>query len=171
MGKNYALHIKEMGGQAPTAPVLFMKPTTSYVFEGQPILLDPKVQGRNESESGWRPVRDRAFRQSASINTHTLGRTSRQIGSVHHEVELAVVVDKLARRVPEGKALEHVGGYALAIDLTARDLQAQAKKVGCGVCGCVGVWTWGWGWGACQHKGFWDPSDRRPTDPLHQPSG
>lgn len=43
MGKNYALHIKEMGGQAPKAPVLFMKPTTSYVFEGQPILLDPKV--------------------------------------------------------------------------------------------------------------------------------
>lgn len=43
MGKNYALHIKEMGGHAPKAPVLFMKPTTSYVFEGQPILLDPKV--------------------------------------------------------------------------------------------------------------------------------
>lgn len=49
VGKNYALHIKEMGGQAPAAPVLFMKPTTSYVFEGQPILLDPKVlQGRKE---------------------------------------------------------------------------------------------------------------------------
>jgi hypothetical protein len=45
VGKNYALHIKEMGGQAPKAPVLFMKPTTSYVFEGQPIRLDPKVSG------------------------------------------------------------------------------------------------------------------------------
>lgn len=56
-----------------------------------------------------------------------------QIGSVHHEVELAVVVDKRARRVPEGQALEHVGGYALAIDLTARDLQAEAKKVGMGL--------------------------------------
>jgi len=48
---------------------------------------------------------------------------------VHHEVELAVVVDCLARRVPEAQALEHVGGYALAIDLTARDLQEEAKKV------------------------------------------
>lgn len=60
---------------------------------------------------------------------------------MHHEVELAVVVDKLARRVPEGQAMEHVGGYALAIDLTARDLQAQAKKV----CGCVWVWVDGRG--------------------------
>jgi acylpyruvate hydrolase len=52
-----------------------------------------------------------------------------QIGAVHHEVELAVVVDRLARKVPEAKALEHAGGYALAIDLTARDLQEEAKKV------------------------------------------
>jgi acylpyruvate hydrolase len=49
---------------------------------------------------------------------------------VHHEVELAVIVDRLARKVPETTALEHVGGYALAIDLTARDLQEEAKKVG-----------------------------------------
>lgn len=65
---------------------------------------------------------------------HTPSVPLRQIGSVHHEVELAVVVDKLARKVPENKALDHVGGYALAIDLTARDLQAEAKKVCWGVC-------------------------------------
>ncbi|KAL1936809.1 hypothetical protein VTP01DRAFT_943 [Rhizomucor pusillus] len=49
---------------------------------------------------------------------------------VHHEVELAVVIGKEARDCVESQAMEHIAGYALAIDLTARNLQNEAKQKG-----------------------------------------
>jgi len=49
---------------------------------------------------------------------------------VHHEVELAVIIGKAGARIPAGRAMEHVLGYAVMIDVTARDLQARAKKAG-----------------------------------------
>ncbi|CAM0877633.1 unnamed protein product [Alopecurus aequalis] len=50
--------------------------------------------------------------------------------SLHHEVELAVVISCRARNVPEASAMDFVGGYALALDMTTRDLQSVAKSVG-----------------------------------------
>ncbi|HVU72609.1 MAG TPA: fumarylacetoacetate hydrolase family protein [Mycobacteriales bacterium] len=38
IGKNYADHAKEMGGDAPTTPVVFMKPSTAIVGPGDPIV-------------------------------------------------------------------------------------------------------------------------------------
>jgi 5-carboxymethyl-2-hydroxymuconate isomerase len=52
------------------------------------------------------------------------------LGSVHHEVELVVVIGRSGRAIPEGEALEHVLGYAVGLDLTLRDLQSEAKKKG-----------------------------------------
>jgi 2-keto-4-pentenoate hydratase/2-oxohepta-3-ene-1,7-dioic acid hydratase in catechol pathway len=49
---------------------------------------------------------------------------------VHHEVELAVIIGKGGSKIPVEKALGHVLGYAVLIDVTARDLQAKAKKAG-----------------------------------------
>ncbi len=49
---------------------------------------------------------------------------------VHHEVELAVVLKSGKRSIPAASALEHVYGYAVALDMTRRDLQAEAKKAG-----------------------------------------
>ncbi len=37
IGMNYRAHIEEMGGVEPPAPVVFMKPATSLVPEGEPI--------------------------------------------------------------------------------------------------------------------------------------
>jgi 2-keto-4-pentenoate hydratase/2-oxohepta-3-ene-1,7-dioic acid hydratase in catechol pathway len=42
---------------------------------------------------------------------------------VEHEAELAVVIGRRARRVSPERALEHVFGYTIACDVTARDLQ------------------------------------------------
>ena len=49
---------------------------------------------------------------------------------LHHEVELAVAIGTGGRDIEEGAALDHVYGYAASIDLTRRDLQAEAKKAG-----------------------------------------
>jgi len=37
VGKNYAEHAREMGGEAPESPVVFLKPSTSVVGPGDPI--------------------------------------------------------------------------------------------------------------------------------------
>jgi 2-keto-4-pentenoate hydratase/2-oxohepta-3-ene-1,7-dioic acid hydratase in catechol pathway len=39
IGKNYAAHIEEMGGATPETPVVFLKPSTSVVGPGDPIVL------------------------------------------------------------------------------------------------------------------------------------
>ncbi|XP_058972726.2 uncharacterized protein [Pocillopora verrucosa] len=49
---------------------------------------------------------------------------------LHHEVELGVVISKTGVSIAESNAMDYVGGYALALDMTARDLQNKAKKLG-----------------------------------------
>ncbi|MGC1120695.1 MAG: fumarylacetoacetate hydrolase family protein [Candidatus Methanofastidiosia archaeon] len=49
---------------------------------------------------------------------------------VDHEVELAVIMKDRCKKVSADKALEFVMGYTVFIDVTARDLQAEAKKKG-----------------------------------------
>lgn len=39
VGKNYAAHAREMGAEAPTSPMLFLKPSTSVIGPGEPIAL------------------------------------------------------------------------------------------------------------------------------------
>ena len=49
---------------------------------------------------------------------------------VHHEVELVVVVGRGGSNISEKDALDHVGAYAVGLDMTARDLQLKAKQKG-----------------------------------------
>jgi 2-keto-4-pentenoate hydratase/2-oxohepta-3-ene-1,7-dioic acid hydratase in catechol pathway len=50
-----------------------------------------------------------------------------QSQNVHHEVELVAVIGTGGRRIPEARALNHVAAYAVGLDITARDLQNEAK--------------------------------------------
>ena len=49
---------------------------------------------------------------------------------LHHEVELGVVIGKRCKNVSQKEALDYVLGYCLALDITARDIQTEAKKNG-----------------------------------------
>jgi len=49
---------------------------------------------------------------------------------VHHEIELVVAMKSGGVDIPVERALEHVFGYGVGIDLTRRDLQGEAKKAG-----------------------------------------
>ncbi|MBU7035179.1 MAG: fumarylacetoacetate hydrolase family protein [Theionarchaea archaeon] len=49
---------------------------------------------------------------------------------VDHEVELAVVMKDRCKNVSAREALDFVMGYTVFIDVTARDLQAEARKKG-----------------------------------------
>ncbi len=53
-----------------------------------------------------------------------------QTSNVHHEVEMAIALKSGGSNIPLDEALDHVFGYALSLDMTRRDLQGQAKKMG-----------------------------------------
>ncbi|XP_071536052.1 oxaloacetate tautomerase FAHD1, mitochondrial-like [Panulirus ornatus] len=48
----------------------------------------------------------------------------------HHEVELGVVIGNKCQDVPEQDVMSCIAGYALTLDMTARDIQEEAKKKG-----------------------------------------
>lgn len=49
---------------------------------------------------------------------------------LHHEIELVVAIGKDGVNIDPQDALTHVWGYGVGLDLTRRDLQAQAKQMG-----------------------------------------
>lgn len=50
--------------------------------------------------------------------------------NLHFEVELVIAIGTGAAGIAEAQALQHVWGYAVGVDLTRRDRQAEAKKAG-----------------------------------------
>lgn len=92
IAKNYFEHAIEMGAtDVPPHPVVFQKPVTSVIGEGQTIRIPNGVE-------------------------------------VHHEIELAVLIGKEGKNIPTENVDEYVTGYALALDMTGRNVQAEAKK-------------------------------------------
>ncbi len=55
---------------------------------------------------------------------------------LHHEMELVVAIGKGGADIPRDAVMDHIWGAAVGIDLTRRDLQAEAKKMG-------RPWDWG----------------------------
>lgn len=95
VGRNYADHAREMGGDPNREPPFFFgKPRDAAVPGGGDIAYPPATS------------------------------------DLHHEVELVVALGRGGRDIPVEAALDCVYGYAVGIDLTRRDLQAQAKSKG-----------------------------------------
>ncbi|CAN6468735.1 unnamed protein product [Victoria cruziana] len=94
VGRNYAAHAKELGAALSEEPVLFLKPTSSYVQNGGTIEIPHSME------------------------------------SLVYEAELGIVVGKKARDVPQSSAMDFVAGYALGLDMTAKEMQNAAKAAG-----------------------------------------
>ncbi|MEQ9325817.1 MAG: fumarylacetoacetate hydrolase family protein [Rhodospirillales bacterium] len=54
----------------------------------------------------------------------------REAELVHHEAELAVIIGREGRRIPEGAALDHVFGYTAANDVSERVIQKSEMASG-----------------------------------------
>jgi 2-keto-4-pentenoate hydratase/2-oxohepta-3-ene-1,7-dioic acid hydratase in catechol pathway len=52
------------------------------------------------------------------------------LGSVHHEVELAILIGATLKQATEEHVAKAIVGYGVALDLTLRDLQGKLKKAG-----------------------------------------
>ena len=93
--------------------------------------------GRNYAahvaELGNRPAQDPVVfikPTSAILNAGGVIELPRFSNDVHYEAELVMLVGKGGKNIDQDQALEHIAGYGLGLDLTARDLQTQAKKAG-----------------------------------------
>lgn len=53
-----------------------------------------------------------------------------QAQQVDHEVELAIVISKRGKNIPMEESKKYIFGYTILLDMTARDIQAIAKKKG-----------------------------------------
>lgn len=50
--------------------------------------------------------------------------------NLNHEIELVAAIGRGGKNIPVEEALSHVWGWAVGVDLTRRDLQAEAKAKG-----------------------------------------
>lgn len=53
-----------------------------------------------------------------------------QTNNYQHEIELVVAIGKAGRDIPVERALEHVWGYGVGLDMTRRDLQFALRDKG-----------------------------------------
>uniref|UniRef100_H2ZHM7 Oxaloacetate tautomerase FAHD1, mitochondrial n=1 Tax=Ciona savignyi TaxID=51511 RepID=H2ZHM7_CIOSA len=93
VGRNYIDHCAELKNPVPSSPLIFLKPTSAYIREGEPMKIPTGCD------------------------------------SVHHEVELGIVISKNGSDIQQSQAMDYVG-YVLALDMTARDWQDKAKSKG-----------------------------------------
>lgn len=49
---------------------------------------------------------------------------------LHHEIEMIVAIGRGGADIPVEQALDHVFGYGVGLDMTRRDIQGVAKKMG-----------------------------------------
>ena len=93
--------------------------------------------GRNYAahavEMGHDPDREPPFffqKNPDDLNTTGSFPYPPQSADVHHEAEVAVFLKSGGTNIALDEALDHVYGYALSLDMTRRDLQGVAKKMG-----------------------------------------
>jgi len=63
VGKNYADHASEMGGEPPAEPVIFLKPSTAVCGPGDPVLRPSRLSDRVDFEGELAVVIGRIGRQ------------------------------------------------------------------------------------------------------------
>ena len=123
---------------------------TKFVIDPAPQVCLP-IRGSNESfpvrriycigrnyadhaiEMGHDPNKEPPFffqKNAQNVDTSGTFPYPPQTSDVHHEMELVVALKSGGAEISLDNALEHVYGYGLGLDMTRRDLQGEAKKLG-----------------------------------------
>ncbi|MEZ5918149.1 MAG: fumarylacetoacetate hydrolase family protein [Parvularculaceae bacterium] len=95
IGKNYADHAREMGGEPDKSyPIYFTKPASAIALSGATIPYPPRTS------------------------------------DFHYEMEMVIALGKSVFNASPADAAAAIYGYGCGLDMTRRDLQAQAKTRG-----------------------------------------
>ncbi|MGP1396056.1 MAG: fumarylacetoacetate hydrolase family protein [Inquilinaceae bacterium] len=117
----------------PTPPVAAMPVVGGGQFPVRRIYCIGRNYAAHAVEMGHDPDRESPFFfQKNPDNLDPSGEFPYppHTSDVHHEVELIVALKSGGKDIPVENALDHVWGYAVSLDMTRRDLQGEAKKMG-----------------------------------------
>ena len=113
---------------------------TALPFEGSEALFPVNrifCIGRNYAahavEMGHDPDREPPFfflKHASALETSGAFPYPPKTAEVHHEIEMVVALGRGGSDIAVADALDHIFGYAVGLDMTRRDLQAEAKKLG-----------------------------------------
>lgn len=116
---------------APPASVVLPIADAATMFPVNRIFCVGRNYAAHSREMGHDPDRESPFffsKFAACLVTDGTFRCPH--GDVHHEIELAVALAAGGRNIPAASAPDHIFGYAVALDMTRRDLQAELKRTG-----------------------------------------
>ncbi|MGH8598468.1 MAG: fumarylacetoacetate hydrolase family protein, partial [Gammaproteobacteria bacterium] len=103
VGKNYHEHVKEFANSGYDSSAISDAPPEA------PIVFSKLPQSVIASGA--------AIEQDASVSTHT-----------DYEAELGVIIGRGGRNIAQESALDHIFGYTIINDVTARDIQKTHKQ-------------------------------------------
>lgn len=122
-----------------TGPFAVPRPTipisgTGQSFPVRRIYCVGQNYAAHARESGGNPDRERPFYFMKPADAIVTDRSSipypPRTANLHHEIELVVAIGGAGEGVSVEEAQACIFGYAVGLDLTRRDLQAEAKKTG-----------------------------------------
>ena len=131
----------ESARQATPAPSYVVEPSitvlpvegSSAVFPVNRVFCIGRNYAAHAVEMGHDPDKEAPFfffKHASNITTENAFPYPSQSSDVHHEVEMVVALDKGGQDIAVEDALDHVFGYGVGLDMTRRDLQGEAKKLG-----------------------------------------
>jgi fumarylpyruvate hydrolase len=107
---------------------------TSAVFPVHRIYCVGRNYAAHAIEMGHDPTREDPFFFQKNPDNLVIGGGDfpypPRSSDVHHEIELVVALSRGGTDIPVESALDCVYGYAVSLDMTRRDLQAECKKAG-----------------------------------------
>jgi fumarylpyruvate hydrolase len=118
---------------APAAIPTLQVAGTGQAFPVRRLYCVGRNYAEHAIEMGHDPNREPPFffqKNPDSIVTPGEFPYPRRTMDVHHEIELVVALESGGNDIPVERALDHVFGYAVGLDMTRRDLQGEAKKLG-----------------------------------------
>jgi fumarylpyruvate hydrolase len=127
--------VDRLSGYAIAAPPITTVAVagTDAVFPVARVYCVGRNYAEHSIEMGHDPDREPPFffmkPADAVVQTDRLPFPTRT-RELHHEIELVVALGEGGRDIPVERALDHVFGYAVGLDMTRRDMQAAAKKAG-----------------------------------------
>lgn len=100
IGKNYLDHIKEFGQTEAPEKPVIFLKPNSAILSDGSQISVPEINGKKISDN------------------------------VHYETEMVVAIGKDGLNIHEENVNDYIFGYGIGLDLTLRDVQAEAKKAG-----------------------------------------
>ena len=116
----------------PAQPFLKVKNSTD-VFPVRRIYCIGRNYADHAIEMGFDPNKEPPFffqKNNSNIVIDGKFPYPSQTKDVHHELEMVVALKSGGTNISLEKASDHIYGYAVGLDMTRRDLQGVAKKMG-----------------------------------------